>query len=149
MHWRHRLRKHQLLEECEVRPEVFDGVVQRLAEFTRPFVACLGRREQQDHARTYLTGLTSDPGRKNTETIAYRHDEVRHGLQHFDGSSTWDQRPLLRELAGQMGRTIGTPGGVIVFDPSGFPKKGTPRSACSGSGSGGWGRSTTVRSASS
>src|SRR4029079_2460321 len=39
-------------------------------------------------------------------------------------SSTWDHRPLLRELAGQVGRAIGTSDGVIVFDPSGFPQKG-------------------------
>jgi SRSO17 transposase len=124
MHWRYRLRKQQLLDECEVSPDVFDGAVQRLAEFAQPFVACLGRREQQAHARIYLAGLTSDLGRKNTESIAYRHDEERHGLQHFVGSSTWDHRPLLRELACQVGLAIGAPDGVIVFDPSGFPKKG-------------------------
>jgi SRSO17 transposase len=125
MHWRYRLRKQQLLDECEVSPEVFRGAVERLAEFAIPFAECLTRREQRDHARTYLAGLVSDLGRKNTESIAYRHDQQRHGLQHFVGSSTWDHRPLLRELAGQVGRELGTPDGVIVFDPSGFPKKGT------------------------
>jgi SRSO17 transposase len=124
MHWRYRLRKQQLLDECEVSPQVFEGAVERLAEFARPFVARLGRREQQDHARTYLAGLVSDLGRKNTESIAYRHDQERHGLQHFVGSSTWDHRPLIHELASQVGRELGTPDGVIVFDPSGFPKKG-------------------------
>lgn len=124
MHWRYRLRKQQLLDECEVPPEVFRGGAERLAEFARPFAERLARREQRDHARTYLAGLVSDLGRKNTESIAYRHDEGRHGLQHFVGSSTWDHRPLLRELAGQVGRAIGTPDGVIVFDPSGSPKKG-------------------------
>jgi SRSO17 transposase len=124
MHWRYRLRRQQLLDECEVSPEVFDGAPERLAEFARPFVARLSRREQRDHAGTYLAGLVSDLERKNTESIAYRHDQERHGLQHFVGSSTWDHRPLLRELAGQVGRDLGTPDGVIVFDPSGFPKKG-------------------------
>jgi SRSO17 transposase len=124
MHWRYRLRKQQLLDECEVSTRVFEGAVERLAEFARPFVACLGRREQQGHARTYLAGLVSDLGRKNTESIAYRHGQERHGLQHFAGSSTWDHRPLIRELAGQVGRALGSPDGVIVFDPSGFPKKG-------------------------
>jgi SRSO17 transposase len=124
MHWRYRLRKQELLDECEVSPEVFDGGLERLAEFARPFVACLVRREQRDHARTYLAGLASDLERKNTESIAYRHDQERHGLQHFVGSSTWDHRPLVRELASQVGRELGTPDGVIVFDPSGFPKKG-------------------------
>src|SRR5512147_2326037 len=124
MHWRYRLRKQQLLAECAVNPEVFDGGLERLAEFARPFVECLVRREQRDHARTYLTGLASDLERKNTESIAYRHDQDRHGLQHFVGSSTWDHRPLLRQLTRQVGRELGTPDGVIVFDPSGFPKKG-------------------------
>jgi SRSO17 transposase len=124
MHWRYRLRKQQLLDECEVPPEVFQGGLERLAEFARPFLECLGRREQRDHARTYLAGLVSDLKHKTAESIAYRHGQERHGLQHFVGSSTWGTRPLLRELAGQVGRAIGTPDGVIVFDPSGFAKKG-------------------------
>jgi len=109
MHWRYRLRKQQLLDECEISPEVFEGSVERLAEFARPFAECLTRREQRDHARTYLAGLVSDLKRKSTESIAYRHDQERHGLQHFVGSSTWDHRPLLRELAAQVGRDIGRP----------------------------------------
>jgi SRSO17 transposase len=68
--------------------------------------------------------LVSDLGHKNAESIAYRHAQDRHGLQHFVGSSTWDHRPLIKELAEQVGRELGTPDGVIVFDPSGFAKKG-------------------------
>src|SRR3954465_10050605 len=124
MHWRYRLRKQQLLDECEISPEVFEGSVERLTEFARPFAESLSRREQRDHARTYLAGLVSDLKRKSTESIAYRHDQERHGLQHFVGSSTWDHRPLIGELAGQVGREVGPPDGVIVFDPSGFAKKG-------------------------
>jgi SRSO17 transposase len=124
MHWRYRLRKQQLLDECEIPPEVFQGGLERLADFARPFAQCLVRQEQRDHARTYLAGLVSDLKHKTAESIAYRHDQQRHGLQHFVGSSTWDHRPLLRELAGQVDREIGTPDAVIVFDPSGFAKKG-------------------------
>jgi SRSO17 transposase len=124
MHWRYRLRKRQLLDECEVPPEVFQGGLERLADFARPFVERLARREQRDHTRTYLAGLVSDLKPKTAESIAYRHGQERHGLQHFVGSSTWEHRPLLRELAGQVGRAIGTPDGVIVFDPSGFATKG-------------------------
>src|SRR3954447_21805520 len=124
MHWRYELRKQQLLDECAIGQEVFAGAIERLADFARPFAAGLVRREQKDHARTYLAGLVSDLGRKNAESIAYRHDQERHGLQHFVGSPTWDHRPLIKELAEQVGREIGTPDGVIVFDPSGFAKKG-------------------------
>src|SRR3954464_11329730 len=124
MHWRYRLRKLQLLDECEGATEVFQGGLERLAQFARPFAEWLIRQEQRDHARTYLAGLVSDLKHKTAESIAYRHGQERHGLQHFVGSSTWGTRPLLRELAGQVGRAIGTPDGVIVFDPSGFAKKG-------------------------
>ena len=124
MHWRYRLREQQLLDECEIGPEVLQGVIERLTEFALPFAACLVRKEQREHARTYLAGLVSDLKRKNSESIAYRHDQERHGLQHFVGSSTWDHRPLMKELAEQVGRELGTPDGVIVFDPSGFAKKG-------------------------
>ena len=124
MHWRCRLRKQELLDECAVGPEVFEGGVERLAEFARPFADCLVRQEQRAHARTYLAGLVSDVKHKTSESIAYRYDQERHGLQHFVGSSTWDHRPLLLELARQVGREIGAPDGVIVFDPSGFAKKG-------------------------
>ena len=44
MHWRYRLRKQQLLDECEVPPEVFQGGLERLADFARPFAECLVRR---------------------------------------------------------------------------------------------------------
>src|SRR3954452_25504131 len=124
MHWRYRLRKQQLLDECEVPPEVFRGGLERLDEFARPFAERLRRQEQKAHARTYLAGLVSDLRHKTAESIAYRHDHERHGLQHFVGSSSWDHRPLIRELAGQVGREIGNPDGVIIFDPSGFAKKG-------------------------
>ncbi len=99
MRWRYRLRKQQLLDECEIGPEVFQGGLERLADFARPFAECLIRREQRDHARTYLAGLVSDLKHKTAESIAYRHDQERHGLQHFVGSSTWDHRPLMKELA--------------------------------------------------
>jgi len=124
MHWHYRLRKQQLLDECEVPPEVFRGGIERLGEFARPFADCLVRPEQKGHARTCLAGLVSDLKHKTAESIAHRHDQDRHGLQHFVGSSTWDHRPLMKELADQVGREIGTPDGVIVSDPSGFAKKG-------------------------
>lgn len=124
MHWRYRLRKQQLLDEGEVSPEIFRGAVERLAAFARPFAECLARREQRDHARTYLAGVVADLARKDTESIASRHDQQRRGLQHLVGSSTWDHRPLIREPARQVGRELGIPDGVIVFDPAGSPKKG-------------------------
>ena len=124
MERRFEVRKRQLLAECRVAPEVFDAMMERLEDFAQPFVHSLWRSEQKQHAQTYLSGLLSDLQRKNAESIAYRFDQERRGLQRFIGPSPWDHQPLMRELARQVGKEIGQADGVVVFDPSGFQKKG-------------------------
>jgi len=124
MERRFELRKEAMLAECEVSPQVFAGVAERLAKFVEPFAELLGQPAQRDHATEYLNGLMSDLERKNVESIAYRHDQDRRNLQHFIGCAEWDHRPLMTELARQVGAEIGEDDGVIVFDPSAFPKKG-------------------------
>jgi SRSO17 transposase len=79
---------------------------------------------QREHTADYLSGLVSDLERKNVESIAYRHEQDRRNLQHFIGCAEWDERPLITELVLQVGDELGEEDGVIVFDPSGFPKKG-------------------------
>jgi SRSO17 transposase len=59
------------------------------------------------------------------ESIAYHHDSDRQTLQKFIGQYTWDHKPLVAELVRQVGAELGDPQGVVVFDPSAFPKKGT------------------------
>jgi SRSO17 transposase len=125
MERRFELRMGALLEECQVSPALFHGMTERLARFIEPFAACLERAEQKDHALTYVSGLVSDLDRKNTESIAYRHDQDRLALQRFVGVSQWDHEPMMMELAKQVGEELGEPDGVIVFDPSAFAKKGS------------------------
>ena len=124
MERRFELRKEAMLAECEVAPQVFRGAVERLARFVQPFAELLGQPAQRAHAADYMSGLVSDLKRKNVESIAYRHDQDRRNLQHFIGCAQWDHRPLMTELAGQVGEELGEDDGVIVFDPSGFPKQG-------------------------
>jgi SRSO17 transposase len=124
MDGRYAKRKEALLAECQVPPEVFADLLARLRPFAQPFVACLTRWEQHEHAHTYLGGLLSDIHRKNCESIAYLFDQERDPLQHFLGRSPWDHLPLLTELARQVGTELGEPDAVLVLDPSGFAKKG-------------------------
>ncbi|MCO6042422.1 IS701 family transposase [Aeoliella sp. ICT_H6.2] len=124
MERRFEVRRDELLAECEVAPAVFRDVIERLERFMEPFTCHLVRSEQVEHASTYVHGLLSDVKRKNVESIAYRHDQVRIGLQRFIGFANWDDAPLREELARQVGEHLGEADGVIVFDPSSFPKKG-------------------------
>jgi SRSO17 transposase len=118
-------RMQQVLDDAVVDPAVFRDVQPRLEEFLEPFVARLRQAEQKAHARTYVAGLLSSLERKNVEAIAYLHDQERMALQKFVGCSPWDHGPLAAELARQIGAELGEADGVIVFDPSAHPKKGT------------------------
>ena len=124
MERRFQKRKREILAQCEVSPQIFDDMIIRLDGFAAAYIKDFQRKEQRQHAELYLGGLMSDLGRKNAESIAYRSGEDRHGLQHFIGSASWDHRPLIEVLVGQVAEEIGEPTGVIVFDPSGFEKQG-------------------------
>lgn len=124
MERRFELRKAAMLAECEVAPQVFRGALERLAKFVEPFAELLTQPAQRQHATDYMTGLISDLKRKNVESIAYRHDQDRRNLQHFIGCAEWDHGPLMMELAKQVGQELGEDDGVIVVDPSAFPKQG-------------------------
>lgn len=125
MERRFQTRLDDLRRDAQVPPGLLRGVAARLDAFLRPFLAGLARGETRDNAGQYVQGLLSNLGSKTAEAIAYLHDRDRQGLQKFVGQSGWDHRPLLAELARQVGAELGEPGGVLVFDPSAFPKKGT------------------------
>jgi SRSO17 transposase len=73
----------------------------------------------------YLQGLLSHLPRKNAEDIATLVDVERQVLRDFIGTVPWDHRPLIRVLVGQVAEQLGEPDGIIAFDPSSFPKRGT------------------------
>jgi SRSO17 transposase len=125
MERRFRVRLDELLDDAEVSRGLLQGALSRLESFVEPFVQSLCSTEQRTNARQYVAGLLSDLDGKDVESIAYLHDRERQGLQKFMGQSEWDHEPLLAELVRQVGAELGEADGVLVFDPSAFPKKGT------------------------
>lgn len=124
MERRYRIRLAELLHDAEIPPGLVRGVMPRLEAFLQPFIDALHPAEQRTNAQQYVQGLLSDLKRKDIESIAYLHDRERQGLQKFIGQVEWDHRPLLTELAYQVGTELGEADGVLVFDPSAFPKQG-------------------------
>jgi SRSO17 transposase len=125
MERRFRIRLDELLLDAEVPAALLRGVMPRLKAFLEPFVKALRTTEQRTNVMHYVSGLMSDLDSKDVESIAYLHDRDRQGLQKFIGQSEWDHRPALDELTRQVATELGEPDGVLVFDPSAFPKQGT------------------------
>src|SRR3989442_2217347 len=121
---RYTIRRAQLLEECQVAPEVFEQVMPRLRAFLAPFVDTLQGQAPRAHAQTYVRGLLSDVERKNVESIAYHFGQDRLGLQGFIGWDDWDEAPLRHTLWSQVGQHLAQADGEHVFDPSALPKYG-------------------------
>jgi SRSO17 transposase len=124
MEARYAIRKRQLLDEYQVPPEIFEQVIPRLDRFMKPFITIFQGQVASQHAKTYVCGLLSNLERKNVESIAYRFGHSRLPLQAFIGWDAWDDEPLRLVLRHQVKTHLGQGDGVLVVDPSGFPKSG-------------------------
>ena len=67
MESRYAIRKNQLLDECQIAPEVFEQAIQRLHTFMKPYVRLFQGQAADQHAKTYISVLLSNDERKNIE----------------------------------------------------------------------------------
>jgi SRSO17 transposase len=118
-------RREEVLRDCLVSPDVFNQMVDRLGAFVVPYQQALETEADPHPMHLYLQGLLSHLPRKNAEDIAALVDVERQVIQDFIGTALWDHRPLITVLVGEVGERLGEPDGIIAFDPSSFPKRGT------------------------
>ena len=118
-------RQAELLSDCIVSPDVFQHIIDRLSDFAVPYQQALATEAGQRNVLLSLAGLLSHLDRKNAEQIAALVDVERLVMQAFIGTAPWDHRPLIAVLVGQVVERLGEPDGIIAFDPSSFPKRGT------------------------
>ena len=118
-------RREEVLSDCLVSPDVFNQMVDRLGAFVVPYQHALETEAGQHPMHLYLQGLLSHLPRKNAEDIAAWVDVERQVIQDFIGTAPWDHRPLVNVLVGQVAERLGDPDGIIAFDPSSFPKRGS------------------------
>lgn len=113
-----------LLDEATLRPGDVSSCQQRLQRFLRRYLPTFYRREQRDNARVVVAGLLGDLERKTCEPIARRNGLERKPIQFFVGSGKWDDEAVMAELRQHVRAQRADPQGILIFDGSGFPKKG-------------------------
>jgi SRSO17 transposase len=114
-----------LWADAEVTAGQVRGCRRRLESFLERYVPLFYRKEQGNNARIVVEGLLSGLERKTAEPIAREHGVPRKPIQFFVGSGRWDDEAVMAELRHHVVETLSDPQGVVVFDPSAFPKKGT------------------------
>src|SRR3954467_5307806 len=114
-----------LLDDATVSADSVRGCTDRLAGFLQRYLPRFYRPEQRDNATTVIRGLLSGLERKTNEPIATQAGLARKRVQFFVGAGKWDDEAVMAELRAHVREELAEADGVVVVDPSGFPKKGT------------------------
>jgi SRSO17 transposase len=99
--------------------------VNELRGFHEEFRDCFGRSEPRENFFRYMVGQFSELERKSIEPIALAVEDADvRCLQRFVSEVAWDEREMLEKYRSMVEEDMGDPEGVLIFDESGFPKKG-------------------------
>src|SRR4029450_11570842 len=118
-------RREALLSDCIVSPDVFTPMIDRLSAIVVPYQQAMETEAAPRNMNVSLQGGLSHLPSKNGEDIAAFVDIERQVIQAFIGTVPWDHRPLIEVLVPQVVHRLGQPDGIIAFDPSSLPKRGT------------------------
>jgi SRSO17 transposase len=96
-----------------------------LKGFHSQFSDCFSREEPRESFYQYMAGQFSKLERKSIEPIAIsmEHGQAR-SLQRFVSDVIWDENKMLLKYRSMVNEDMGDSEGVIIFDESGFRKKG-------------------------
>jgi SRSO17 transposase len=113
------------IPQLALAPGDIDGFLHELEGFHTAFRACFARSEPREHFFRYMVGQLSDLERKSIEPIALRVEggKVR-AMQRCLSEVAWDEARMVQTYHGLVRDDLGEPDGVVIFDETGFPKKG-------------------------
>jgi len=96
-----------------------------LIGFHEQFADCFQRSESRAHFFNYMAGQFSPLERKSIEPIALavKDGNVR-AMQRFVSDAPWDDEKMITKYRSLVNDDLGSPDGALIFDESGFVKKG-------------------------
>jgi SRSO17 transposase len=109
----------------DVIPTDVEGFMDELQECQATFPDCFTRSESRAHCFDYLVGQCSALARKSIEPMARQVEggTVR-GLQRFLSERIGEAEQLVWNYPQLVAEARGDPAGVLLFDETGFVKKG-------------------------
>jgi SRSO17 transposase len=96
-----------------------------LKGFHSQFADCFSREEPRENFYQYMAGQFSKLDRKSIEPIAIsiENGKVR-SMQRFVSDVIWDENKIMNKHRSMVNEDMGDSEGVLVFDESGYLKKG-------------------------
>jgi SRSO17 transposase len=113
-----------ILADAVVNPDAVRDRAGRLTSFHRRYLPKFYRVEQRATATLVIRGRLGGLERKTSEPIAIEAGLPCKPIQFFVGAGKWDDEAVMGELRQHVREELADPDGVVIVDPSGFPKKG-------------------------
>ena len=106
-------------------PSDVAGFLEELWAFQSTFHDCFARSEPRGHFFDYMVGQFSKLERKSIEPMALKVEGgTIRGLQRFISDVVWDEDQMRWNYHQLVAEEMGDPDGVLMFDETGFVKKG-------------------------
>jgi SRSO17 transposase len=106
-------------------PSDVEGFMEELWAFQSTFHDCFARSEPRAHFFDYMVGQFSKLERKSIEPMALQVEGgTIRGLQRFISDIVWDEEQMRWNYHQLVAEEMGDPDGVLIFDETGFVKKG-------------------------
>jgi SRSO17 transposase len=106
-------------------PQVPQSPLPELAEFLAPLRVHFTQGPSAETLRQYVSGLLSEHPNKNCDTLAAVIPEMsEQQFQYLLTDMVWDEQALNRQRITQMLALPSAGEGVLIFDDTGFDKKG-------------------------
>jgi SRSO17 transposase len=102
-----------------------EGFLDQLHEFHQAFCSCFVRREPREHFFHYMVGQLSSLERQSIEPMAIHIEggNIR-GMQRFISDDVWKADEMRQIYHALLADEMGEPQSMMIFDESGFVKKG-------------------------
>jgi SRSO17 transposase len=109
----------------DVVPSDVEGFMEALWEFQATFHDCVARSEPRPHFFDSMVGQCSKLERKSIEPMALQVEGgTLRGMPRCISAVTWDEEQMGWNYHQLVADEMGDPEGVLMFDASGFVKKG-------------------------
>src|SRR6201993_1468416 len=106
-------------------PSDVEGFMEELWAFQSTLHDCFARSEPRAHFFDYMVGQFSKLERKSIEPMALEVEGgTIRGLQRFISDVVWDEDQMRWNYHQLVAEEMGDPDGVLMFDETGFVKKG-------------------------
>lgn len=114
------------IPQFDLEREDVEGFMDELKSFHLEFRSCFSRSEMKDNMLLYMVGQFSELERKSIEPMALNVKSGRiRSMQRFISDSVWDDSKIITKYRSMVNTDLGDPDGILVFDESSFPKKGS------------------------